>query len=149
MVLAAGCAQESGPRAPLPATEDAPTAVAELQPRSLVVFFVLDALRADHVGGHGWTPVIDRLMDGGVSFSDHTSAAASTKTYAKTLFSGQFFLDDGGLPTEVETLAKVISAAGYRTIGISGNGNVSAKFGLTRAMTSSRWSTPALGGQIR
>ncbi len=53
-------------------------------------------------------------------------------TYAKTLFSGSFFLESGRLPAEVETLAEVMQAAGFRTVGISGNGHVSEKFGLAR-----------------
>lgn len=102
------------------------------QPPTLVVFYVLDALRADHVGGRGWTPVIDRLAAGGVSFTDYTSTAASTMTFAKTLFSGRFFLHSGGLPKEVETLSEAMRAARFRTVGISGNGHVSEKFGLAR-----------------
>jgi arylsulfatase A-like enzyme len=108
------------------------TLVEVQQPPDLVILYVLDALRADHVGGRGWTPVIDRLVGEGVSFSDYTSTAASTMTFAKTLFSGRVFLQKGGLPPEVETMAEVMRAAGFRTVGISGNGNVSEKFGLAR-----------------
>jgi len=109
-----------------------PSALETPQPPTLVVVYVLDALRADHMGGRGWTPVIDRLAAEGVSFTDYTSTAASTMTFAKTLFSGRFFLRSGGLPKEVETLSEVMRAAGFRTVGISGNGHVSEKFGLAR-----------------
>jgi len=102
------------------------------QPPRLVIVYILDALRADHVGGWGWTPVIDRLAAEGVSFANYTSTAASTMTWAKTFFSGRFFLTRGGLPSEVETMAEVMRAAGFRTVGISGNGNVSEKVGLAR-----------------
>ena len=102
------------------------------KPPRLVIVYVLDALRADHVGGRGWTPVIDELSAEGVSFSNHTSTAASTMTWAKTFFSGRFFLQRGGLPPEVETVAEVMRTAGFRTVGISGNGNVSEKYGLAR-----------------
>lgn len=101
-------------------------------PPQLIVFYVLDALRADHVGGHGWTPVLDRVAAEGAFFDRSTSTAASTMTWAKTMFSGRFFFSKGGLPENEETLAEVMRAAGYRTLGLSGNGHVSAKFGLAR-----------------
>jgi arylsulfatase A-like enzyme len=111
---------------PIPATTQTPA------PPRLAVLYVLDALRADHVGGRGWTPVLDRLAAEGVSFTDYQSAAPSTLPSTKTLFSGRFSLDSGGLPGDVETIAEVMAGAGFRTIGISGNGYVSDKFGMTR-----------------
>jgi arylsulfatase A-like enzyme len=111
----------------------APTPVsAPPDPPQLVVLYILDALRADHVGGRGWTPVLDRLANEGVSFTDYVSVAPSTMTATKTLFSGRFFLDGGGLPAGVETLAEVLSGAGFATLGVSGNGHVSSKYGMTR-----------------
>jgi arylsulfatase A-like enzyme len=131
-LLAAGCGGDRGLGKTASPTNDDPFGL-EGQPQpKLVVFYVLDALRADHVGGRGWTPVIDGLAAGGVSFSDYTSTAASTMTYAKTLFSGRFFLEKGGLPAGLETLAEVIRTAGFQTVGISGNGHVSPKYGLAR-----------------
>jgi len=113
--------------------EREPITVAPLpKPPKLVLLYVLDALRADHVGGKGWTPVLDRLAAEGVAFADHASAAPSTTTAIKSLFSGRFFFKKGGLPSGVETLAEVMRTAGYRTLGISGNGQVSEKFSMTR-----------------
>ncbi len=131
-VLIAAC----GPRRELddavrPVIDDR-TVVDVPQPPRLVILCILDALRADHVGGRGWTPVIDRLSAEGVSFSNYMSTAASTMTWAKTFFSGRFFLQGGGLPSEVETMAEVMRTAGFRTVGISGNGHVSEKYGLAR-----------------
>jgi len=130
--LAAGCGKDRGPHETASPPVEGPTGVEVPPPPSLVIFYVLDALRTDHVGGTGWTPVIDRLSAEGVSFSNYTSTAASTLTWAKTLFSGRVFLQKGGLPAEVETMAEVMRAAGFRTVGISGNGNVSEKVGLAR-----------------
>ena len=108
-----------------------PPAVPRDPPR-LVVLYVFDALRADHLGGRGWTPFLDRVAAEGAVFTDHTSTAVSTMTWAKTMFSGRFFFEKGGLPDTEETLAEVIRAAGYRALGLSGNGHVSAKYGLDR-----------------
>lgn len=101
-------------------------------PPRLVVLYVLDALRADHVGGRGFSPVLDRLAAEGVGFTDYATIAPSTMTSTKALFSGRIFLDKGGLPPDVETLAEVMRGAGYRTLGVSGNGHVSDKYGLAR-----------------
>jgi len=132
MVLVTGCGQD-GEQGGVASSVGGDFSVAETpQPPALVVFYVLDALRADHVGGRGWTPVIDSLAAEGVAFTDYTSTAASTMTYAKTLFSGRFFLESGGLPKDVETLSEAMRAKGYRTIGISGNGHVSERYGLAR-----------------
>ena len=131
-VLTAACGRRRGLEDAVRPVINDQAGVEAPQPPDLVVLYVLDALRADHVGGRGWTPVIDRLAGEGVSFSDYTSTAASTMTWAKTLFSGRFYLQKGGLPAEVETLAEVMREVGFRTVGISGNGNVSEKFGLTR-----------------
>lgn len=131
-MFAAGCGGDRGSGEIVSPVVDNPTVVEAPQPPTLLVFYVLDALRADHVGGRGWTPIIDRLAGEGVSFSDYTSTAASTMTYAKTLFSGHFFLEGGGLPADVESLAEVMRTAGFRTVGISGNGHVSERFGLAR-----------------
>jgi len=130
--LATGCGGDRAPGAAgAPALEGRFVEAAPPQP-TVVVFYVLDALRVDHVGGRGWTPVIDRLAGEGVRFTDYTSTAASTMTYAKTLFSGRFFLESGGLPAREETLAEVMRGAGFRTVGISGNPHVSEKYGLAR-----------------
>lgn len=112
--------------------DSAPARVNPPKPPQLVVLYVLDALRADHVGGRGFSPVLDQMAAEGVGFTDFAAVAPSTMTSTKALFSGRFFLDRGGLPTDIETLAEVMRSAGYRTLGVSGNGHVSDRYGLTR-----------------
>lgn len=112
-----------------------PRVVAPALPR-LVILYVLDALRADHVGGTGWSPTLDRLAAEGVSFTDCLSVAPNTLPSTKALFTGRFFFDSGALPGGAETIAEVMRSAGFRTVGISGNGYVSPKFGMTRGFDS-------------
>ncbi len=123
----------AAPAAPAPPAASPPPA-----PR-LVVLYVLDALRADHLGHLGGppgaTPTLDRLAAGGVTFTRHLSVAPNTLPSTKSLFSGQPFIVRGHarLPEDgPETLAEAFAAAGYRTAAISGNGYVSATYGLTR-----------------
>lgn len=107
-------------------------------PPSLVVVYVLDALRADRVGhlgaGPERTPTLDRLAAEGLTFMAHRSVAPNTLPSTKSLFTGRTWRAGGGLalPAGVPTLAELVRAAGYRTAMVSGNQNVSSTFGMTR-----------------
>ncbi len=105
----------------------------------LVLFYVLDALRADevgHLGGvEGVTPTIDRLAAEGVTFTDHFTVAPNTMPSTKALFTGRAFRTKGGWklpPGAGRTLAEAWLAAGYHTAAFSANAFVSEEFGLAR-----------------
>jgi arylsulfatase A-like enzyme len=94
-------------------------------PRPNVVLYVVDCLRADHVGAYGYargaTPSIDRLAAEGVVFERAYSCAAWTKPSIGCLFTSTYpwrhgarTLDDS-LAHDVTTLAEVFQAAGYAT----------------------------------
>jgi arylsulfatase A-like enzyme len=115
--------------------EEVPTPEA---PR-IVVLYVLDALRADHLGAFGdprWpTPVLDRIASEGVALVSHMSNAPNTKPSLKSLFSGRSVLVDGNrkMPdASVTTLAEAFLGAGYRTAAISGSPWVSGAFGTAQ-----------------
>jgi len=105
-------------------------------PPRIVVLYVFDALRADHVDLAGdpgsTTPTLGRLAAEGVVFSHHSSVAPNTLPSTKSLFTGQAFLLEGDskLSDDIETLAEVLATAGYRTAAFSGNGYVADAFGL-------------------
>ncbi len=120
-----------------------PPPVASAPPRPppprVVVLYVMDALRADHMGhlghDHDVSPNLDRLAERSVVFRRHRSVAPNTLPSTKSLFTGQAFPRHGGskLPPEgPETLAELFAKSGYRTALFSGNPNVSDSFGLTR-----------------
>ena len=102
------------------------------------------ALRADHLDhlrdGRsdnvlGASPVLDRIADGGVTFTRHFAVAPNTVPSTKSLFTGQYYLLEGRskLPADgPETLAELFSKAGYRTAAFSGNGNLSKRHGNLR-----------------
>jgi len=106
-------------------------------PPQLVVLYVLDALRGDHVGSlgstFGATPCIDRLASEGAAFTNHFSVAPNTGPATKSLFTGYGFLEGRRLAAEgPATLAEVFADAGFATASISSNFHVSPALGLTR-----------------
>ena len=109
----------------------APQLAAKPLPKSprLVVVYVMDALRADHVGHlgsrHELTPVLDGLAASGVSFERHFAVAPNTAPSTRALFSGLCMLDDRQLPHPgPERVAETFTKAGYRTACITGNPNL-------------------------
>jgi len=102
-----------------------------------VVVIVIDTLRADHLGAYGYprptSPTIDRLAAEGVLFEDVTSQCSWTLPSIVSMFQGRYltsyrdvYLDDA------PTLAEVFRAAGYRTVGVVGNGLLSTEAGFDR-----------------
>ena len=108
-------------------------------PRSprLVLVYVMDALRADHVGHLGGpadlTPRLDALAAEAAAFVDHRTTAPSTLASTVALFTGRPSVATGPLdPAHGPTLAETFRAAGWRTACISANPNVSGELGTIR-----------------
>lgn len=106
-----------------PAVSERPTVVPA--PPRLIVLYVMDALRADHVGhlgAHELTPNLDRLAAAGASFSGHFAVAPNTAPSMRALFSGLCLLDDRRLPHPGPVrLAETFRRAGYRTASFTAN----------------------------
>ena len=108
------------------------------QNRPNVIFIVLDALRADHVGICGSelnvTPNIDRYAQNGSLFLNTLSNSSWTKQSVASYLTGRYpgmnavekFTDF--MPDDLITLAEVLKEAGYYTKGISTNINVSPEY---------------------
>jgi len=115
-----------------------PPAELDLVPPRAVVVYVMDALRADHVGHlggpEGISPTWDRLAREGFTFTRHRCVAPSTLPSTRALFSGHIFRfrEEYGLIDEMPLLAERFRHAGYRTGLFSGNGYVSPAYGLDR-----------------
>ncbi|HZM49391.1 MAG TPA: sulfatase [Vicinamibacteria bacterium] len=94
--------------------------------RPNVVIYVVDCLRADHVGAFGYplptTPSLDALAKDSVLLSDLNSCAAWTKPSTACLFTSllptyhRARTVDDALARERATLAERFQAAGYRTL---------------------------------
>lgn len=124
--LAPGCGQE--PQTPV-GKFDAPN----------VVLIIADTLRADVLGSYGADHSASRELDAyakkGAVF-DRVVASSSwtrpstggllTGIYPRTL--GLYEEQNQILPDEFDTLAEILSAAGYRTIGITANPTINSVF---------------------
>jgi len=119
------------------------------------VFVLIDTLRADHVGAYGYeretTPFIDSLAETGLVFEQVVSQAPWTGASMASLWTSRYPSEVGAgvLPDEsgsrvlaetgstklragVPTLAGLLSAAGYGTIGVVTNAYAGRYFGLLR-----------------
>jgi arylsulfatase A-like enzyme len=114
-----------------------------------VVLIVVDTLRADHVGAHGYpratTPNLDALAADGLSFAAATAPSSWTLPSHASLFTGLRPADHGAhaghpsLPDGPETLAERFDRRGYRTVGLSANAWVSGGTGLDRGFEDFRF----------
>jgi len=111
--------------------------------RPNVILYVVDCLRADHVGAYGYgrptTPQLDRLAADGVLFENVHACASWTKPSVGCLFTGLYPAFHGAqtvddvMDTGNPTLAELFRAEGYATAAWIANPFVSANpFGLTR-----------------
>jgi arylsulfatase A-like enzyme len=98
--------------------------------RPNVVLIVLDTVRADHVGLHGYprdtTPNLDRLAERSVVFEQAFAPSPWTVPSHVAMFTGRFPHETGvpgGLPFRGEhpVLAEFLARHGYATAGFVGN----------------------------
>jgi arylsulfatase A-like enzyme len=122
------------PKRPAPTVTDL-----GLQPPKLVLVYVMDALRADHLGHLGGpagiTPTLDRLATEGTTLLDHYSVAPNTVPSIKALFLGRTLRRNGGWKVPISggtTLAERFQRAGYRTALFSANAYLSDIYGTAR-----------------
>ena len=99
-----------------------------------VLIYLIDTLRSDRLGCYGYdrniSPNIDRFASGATLFEHVTSQSSWTKASVGSMFTGMWPPAHGAigwkhkLPTQLETLAEVLSRAGFQTGGFSANPNV-------------------------
>lgn len=143
--LLAGCGQ---PPAGAQGSAAAPAEPIAPCPECSVLLVSIDTLRADRLGAYGSprdpspSPGLDRLAAGGVLFERAQSASYHTADSHMSMMTSLFpaahlvrnaaagggrRLDDG-----VATLAELLRAAGFRTAGFHGGGNVGPMYGFDR-----------------
>jgi len=117
----------------------------EARERPNIALIVLDTVRADRItcgGGRVATPHIDALCRRGVFFTRASSTSSWTLPAHASLFTGLYPFQHGAtqehtrLDGGVSTLAEVLGAHGYRTLGVSANPLVSVRSGLARGFDS-------------
>jgi arylsulfatase len=104
--------------------------------RPNVILLTIDALRADHVGYHGYerntTTFLDSLANRVARFDTCISASSHTREAVPALLSGEYpdvFAANGYRHT-TETVADRLSTAGYATAGFHSNPYVSRAYGF-------------------
>jgi arylsulfatase A-like enzyme/Flp pilus assembly protein TadD len=108
-----------------------------------VLLVTIDTLRADALGAYGnhdaSTPWIDRLAAGGVRFETAHAQNVTTFPSHANILSGRYPFDHGvrdnisfRFPQEVDTLATLLAAHGYRTGAFVSAFPLASRFGLQR-----------------
>ncbi|MEM1181386.1 MAG: sulfatase [Acidobacteriota bacterium] len=117
--------------------------------RPNVLLYVIDTLRADRLGCYGYEPAagpvsprIDAFAASGVLFEETNAQSSWTRASMASIVTGYRPSRHGvetrrdALPTQALTLAEMLSANGYRTAGVTTNGNAGAEFGLGQGFDS-------------
>jgi hypothetical protein len=129
-------------RDPRPVAESPAAAIEALASRDdlNVLFILIDTLRADRLGVYGYerdtSPFVDRLASQGIRFSRNMAQSSWTKASMASMWTSLYPLRAGvtkfdqSLSLEAEMPAEILSAAGFRTIGLYRNGWVSGYFGF-------------------
>jgi arylsulfatase A-like enzyme len=141
-------ASPHAPKAPAP-TRTAATAVqasfqrpaASPRPRNVILYLV-DTLRADHLGCYGYSrpvsPHIDAFARQAVTFRHTVAQSSWTRPATTTILTGLLPRTHGvngrrdKLSDQALTLAEMLQARGYQTAGFVTNGNVARGFGLAQ-----------------
>ena len=136
IVLAPGPEPASGPRGGF----ETPYEQLIGEGRPSVILYVVDTLRADHLGVYGYelpvSPELDRFATESVTFDAAFAQAPWTLPAMASVFTGlgprthNANTKESRLPSEVETLAELMRAAGYSTGAVVANGFVSQTFGF-------------------
>jgi arylsulfatase A-like enzyme len=108
--------------------------------RPNVVIYIIDTLRADHLGCYGYpratSPHIDRFASHSTLFEEGRAQASWTRPAVATILTGLYPITHQAertidrLPERIETLAERLAAAGYETAMLTANGNVAGRFGF-------------------
>lgn len=108
--------------------------------RPNVLVYVVDTMRADHLGLYGYprnvSPEIDRFGDGAIVFDHATAQTSWTKPAVASIFTGLRATAHGvnhrqhRLASRFRTMAELLSDASYRTVAFTTNAYFSADSGL-------------------
>ncbi len=110
--------------------------------RPNVVVYLIDALRADHLGCYGYdrpvSPHIDRFAERAILFERAQAQTSWTRASVASVFTGLMPQvhsandDDDALSASVMTIAEYLQAAGFQTGGFSSNGNAGPNVGFAQ-----------------
>lgn len=111
-----------------------------------ILVYLVDTLRADHLGCYGYSrptsPNIDAFAAESTLFSSMFAQASWTRASVASLFTGLNPLRHGtidrqaGLPSSVPVLSEILQQAGYQTAAVITNSNIWSEFGFHRGFDS-------------
>ncbi len=114
--------------------------------RPNIVLYLVDTLRADHLGCYGYprptSPNIDAFATEATLFTSMFAQSSWTRTSIASLFTGLDPLRHGtidrtaALSDSVAVLPEILRSKGYETAGVITNGNISPGFGFHRGFDS-------------
>ena len=126
---------------PEPSGDTVPTSTT-LARRPNVVIYLVDTLRADHLGVYGYhrgtSPLLDRWASGSVVFDRAYAPCSWTKPSVVSLLSGLDPVSHGvedrldAIPADVRLLSERLRSLGYSTFGAVTNPNVLPQWGFDR-----------------
>ncbi|HOX25740.1 MAG TPA: sulfatase [Candidatus Krumholzibacteria bacterium] len=133
-------------------------------PPNLVIVLV-DTVRADHLGYHGYgretSPRIDAFAARSQAFLQHYSTSSRTEPAVASIFTGLFPRSHGVLNPltridakgilrdEHTTLAEILTASGYDCYGYVANFNVSDRFGFAQGFADYAFCESAAAPDLR
>jgi arylsulfatase A-like enzyme len=119
------------------------------------VVYLVDTLRADHLGCYGYprptSPALDEFARRAVLFENGRAQAPWTKPAVASILTGLHPITHGAqqrpqrISATVETLAERLRAAGYQTALFTTNANVAARFGFDQGFDEFRYLATARG----
>ncbi len=110
--------------------------------RPNVILYLVDALRADHLGCYGSegvsSPRVDEFAAESTVFEDAIAQSSWTKAAVASIFTGLWPPSHGvhgphdRLPDDLSTMPELLRAGGYRTAAVVANAYVGRSFGFDR-----------------
>lgn len=107
-----------------------------------ILIFLVDTLRADHLGCYGYerptSPNIDRFADDAILFEHAVAQSSWTRPATASILTGLYPHRHGArtrnqeLGADIPYLPEILSSRGYRALGVSTNGNAGIDFGFRR-----------------
>ncbi len=110
-----------------------------------ILIFLVDTLRADHLGCYGHdrptSPNIDRFAADAVLFEHPVAQSSWTRPATASILTGLYPHNHGArtrnqkLGEDIPYLPQVLRSLGYRALGVSTNGNAGPRFGFRRGFS--------------
>ena len=127
-----------------PSVTGAESTLPELRPN--LIIYLIDTLRADHLGCYGYarptSPHIDRFAAESIRFENGRAQSSWTKPAVATVLTGLYPVAHGAelrsqrIHESVDTLAERLQAVGYETALFTTNANIVARFGFDQGWDS-------------